>query len=76
MAAFFNLPNGRGVSIRNLFWLPDVQMERLRPFYPKSHGRPRVDDRRVLSGTEEGSKTVWGSVFPKTLHQSQWLTVA
>lgn len=25
-------------------------MERLRPFFPKSHGRPRVDDRRVLSG--------------------------
>jgi transposase len=34
----------------NLFWLTDVQMERLRPFFPKSHGRPRVDDRRVLSG--------------------------
>ena len=25
-------------------------MERLRPFFPKSRGRPRVDDRRVLSG--------------------------
>jgi transposase len=25
-------------------------MERLRPFFPKSHGKPRVDDRRVLSG--------------------------
>ena len=34
----------------NLFWLTDAQMERLRPFFPKSHGRPRVDDRRVLSG--------------------------
>ena len=34
----------------NLFWLTDVQMERLRPFFPKSHGKPRVDDRRVLSG--------------------------
>ena len=33
-----------------LFWLKDEQMERLRPFFPKSHGRPRVDDRRVLSG--------------------------
>ena len=33
-----------------LFWLSDAQMERLRPFFPKSHGRPRVDDRRVLSG--------------------------
>ncbi|MCO6361934.1 transposase, partial [Paracoccus sp. 08] len=34
----------------NLFWLSDEQMARLRPFFPKSHGRPRVDDRRVLSG--------------------------
>jgi transposase len=34
----------------NLFWLTDEQMARLRPFFPKSHGRPRVDDRRVLSG--------------------------
>jgi transposase len=25
-------------------------MERLRPFFPKSRGKPRVDDRRVLSG--------------------------
>ncbi|WP_310103610.1 IS5 family transposase [Sphingomonas sp. BE138] len=34
----------------DLFWLTDEQIERLRPFFPKSHGRLRVDDRRVLSG--------------------------
>ncbi len=34
----------------NLFWLPDEQMERLKPFFPKNHGKPRVDDRRVLRG--------------------------
>ncbi len=34
----------------DLYWLTDDQMERLRPFFPKSHGRPRVDDQRVLSG--------------------------
>ena len=34
----------------DLFWLTDAQMERLRPFFPLSHGVPRVDDRRVLSG--------------------------
>ncbi len=34
----------------NLYWLTDAQMERLKPFFPKSHGKPRVDDRRVLSG--------------------------
>ena len=34
----------------NLFWLTDAQMARLQPFFPRSHGKPRVDDRRVLSG--------------------------
>ncbi|WP_353351594.1 transposase, partial [Aquicoccus sp. SU-CL01552] len=33
-----------------LFWLIDKQMARLCPYFPKSHGKPRVDDRRVLSG--------------------------
>lgn len=34
----------------NLYWLIEAQMERLRPYFPKSRGRARVDDRRVLSG--------------------------
>jgi transposase len=34
----------------NLFWLTEAQLDLLRPFFPKSHGRPRVDGRRVLSG--------------------------
>ena len=34
----------------DLFWLTDEQVARLEPFFPKSHGKPRVDDRRVLSG--------------------------
>ncbi len=34
----------------NLFWLTDEQMERLTAFFPRSHGKLRVDDRRVLSG--------------------------
>lgn len=34
----------------DLFWLTDEQMARLQPYFPKSHGRERVDDRRVLSG--------------------------
>lgn len=33
-----------------LYWLSDAQMERLKPFFPRSHSKPRVDDRRVLSG--------------------------
>jgi len=43
-------PRATGVIMSNLFWLTDEQVERLRPFFPKSHGKPRVDDRRVLSG--------------------------
>jgi len=34
----------------DLFWLSDAQMARLSPFFPKPHGKPRVDDKRVLSG--------------------------
>jgi transposase len=32
------------------FWLSGEQVERLRPHFPKARGKPRVDDRRVLSG--------------------------
>lgn len=34
----------------NLFWLTDERMERPRPFFPKIHGKPRMDGRRVLNG--------------------------
>ncbi len=32
------------------FLLTTAQMRRIRPHFPLSHGIPRVDDRRVLSG--------------------------
>jgi transposase len=35
--------------LSDLFWLTDEQMARLQPYFPKSHGRERVDDRRGLS---------------------------
>ncbi len=34
----------------DLYWLNDAQMARLVPYFPKYHGKPRADDRRVLSG--------------------------
>lgn len=43
-------PELTGGAMSNLLWLTEEQMARLRPFFPKSHGKPRVDDRRVLSG--------------------------
>jgi transposase len=33
-----------------LFLLSKCQMARLSPYFPLSHGVPRVDDRRVISG--------------------------
>jgi transposase len=38
-----------GALMSNLFRLTNKQMKRLKPFFPKSHGKPRVHDRRVLS---------------------------
>ncbi|WP_240475067.1 transposase [Terasakiella pusilla] len=32
------------------FWLSDEQLKRIEPYFPLSHGIPRVDDKRVISG--------------------------
>jgi transposase len=40
----------RRVWMSDLYSLTDEQMARLQPYFPKSHGKPRGDDRRVLSG--------------------------
>ena len=34
----------------DLIWLSDAQMVRIEPYFPLSHGVPRVDDRKVISG--------------------------
>ncbi len=34
----------------DLYLLTGKQMARLELYFPKSHGKPRVDDRRALSG--------------------------
>jgi putative transposase len=34
----------------DLFLLSEAQMRRIEPFFSLSHGIPRVDDRRVISG--------------------------
>ena len=34
----------------DLIWLSKVQMRRIELHFPLSHGVPRVDDRRVISG--------------------------
>ena len=32
------------------FWLTQMQLDRIKPYFPLSHGIPRVDDLRVISG--------------------------
>ena len=34
----------------DLFWLSNDQLRRIQPYFPRSHGVPRVDDHRVVSG--------------------------
>jgi len=34
----------------DLFWLSQPQLARIEPYFPLSHGVPRVDDRKVVSG--------------------------
>ncbi len=36
--------------MRELFWLSKSQFNRIKPYFPLSHGFPRVDDHRVISG--------------------------
>lgn len=36
--------------ISDHYWLSETQLERIKSYFPRSHGVPRVDDRRVLSG--------------------------
>jgi putative transposase len=37
-------------AMSDLFLLSPAQMTKIEPFFPLSHGVPRVDDRRVISG--------------------------
>lgn len=36
--------------MNDYFYLSDSQLDRIKPYFPKPHGVPRVDDCRVLSG--------------------------
>ena len=36
--------------MRDMIWLSEAQMRRIEPYFPRSHGVPRVDDRRIVSG--------------------------
>ena len=34
----------------DLIWLTKTQMRQIEPYFPLSHGVPRVDDQRIISG--------------------------
>jgi putative transposase len=34
----------------DLIWLSEAQIRRIERYFPLSHGVPRVDDRRIVSG--------------------------
>ena len=36
--------------MKELFYLSHEQIARIKRYFPRSHGIPRVDDRRVVSG--------------------------
>ena len=40
----------KGFVVSDLFLLTFGQMSKIEPFFPKSHGVARVDDRRVIPG--------------------------
>ncbi len=39
----------------DLIWLSDAQMRRIERHFPRSHGVPRVDDRRIVSGPTDST---------------------
>ena len=49
--------------MRVLYWLTNETMARLRLYFPKSLSKPRVDDRRVLSGIEFVNRKVCAGVM-------------
>ena len=51
-----------------LFSLSPEQLEIIRPYFPLSHGAPRVDDLRVISGSFMSSRTAFnGKTLPANI---------
>jgi len=46
----FNGGVEEALPMSDLIWLSEAQVRRIEPHFPLSHGVPRVDDRRVISG--------------------------
>lgn len=62
----------------DLFWLSKAQVGRLRPYFPKSRGKPQMDERRVLNGIfyRRRNELMWSHALrdygsPKTVY-NRW----
>lgn len=73
-----------------LFWLSDVQWRQIEPLLPRLGGKPRVDDRRVISGilhrfreglrwravpAEYGPRTTLFNRFNRWSQRGHWQTL-
>ena len=55
-------------------WLTDAQKARLKPCFPKFHGNPRVDDRRILERARvHVSDHIRAWALPGSLPDGGWL---
>ena len=43
----------------DFYWSPNEQMARLKPYFSKSLGKPRVDDQQVLSRVIFVNRSGW-----------------
>ena len=50
------------------FWLTKAQLKRIEPFFPRTRGIPRVDDRRLISGIVHVIRNVCdGGMRPRSM---------
>ena len=63
---------------RNRFWLTDEQFKKIAHHLPTdTQGKPRVDDRRVISGTSTSSNLAGaGSMPPASMDRTRPFTTA
>ncbi len=62
-------------TMRELFYLSTEQLERIKPFFPRSHGIPRLDDIKVVSFMSSGMACN-GKMHPPNTDRIKHLAIA
>jgi transposase len=57
------------------YWLSEAQLDRIKPYFPRSHGRPRVD-RRVISGIVHVIRNGLGGMRLRSMGHTRRYTTA